>query len=279
MFYGSGDGLVLVDAAAGTVTDLGLSAEEYSPAVPAATGGVGRRFAALVDAAGAAPVLVDLGTGEVADLSDATGDAVVFAAVLDADESAVLVSGEGAIFLVPTDDPGAGEQVGDGFGQFIGDGSSILVTGAAGTVVRTVVTGDEVGLSDDVESGGLVLGNRVVLAREGEIQLVDPTSGDVLATVPFNAENDAPEAPVVVGDSILVGGGTDAWTLLDGGTATVTPLDELTSLLPASTPTTARWRPSTPSPPTSRSPAGPISHRPGRGRWWRPTPPNRAVSA
>ncbi|HEY8060530.1 MAG TPA: hypothetical protein VID94_17320, partial [Acidimicrobiales bacterium] len=213
-FYGTDQDVVLVDATEATVTDLGLPAAKYSPAVAAVTGGVGNEWAALVDAPGAAPVLVDLVRGDVTDLSPVTGDTDVFAAVLDADESAVLVSGEDATFLVPIDDPTAGEQVGDGFGQFIGDGSSILVTGSDGTVVRTGETGDEVTLSDDPESGGLALGNRVVLARNQQVQLVDPTTGEVVATAPLT---EGADSPVVVGDAVLVAGDGQTWTVLDGG--------------------------------------------------------------
>lgn len=75
--------------------------------------------------------------GDVIDLSPVTGDTEVFAAVLDADESTVLLSSDDATFLVPIDDPTAGEQAGDGFGQFIGDGSSILVTGLSGSGPRS----------------------------------------------------------------------------------------------------------------------------------------------
>ena len=239
-FYSTDQDIVLVDTTVGTVTDLGLPAAQYSPAVAAATGGVGDDWAALVDAPGSAPVIVDLLNGDVTDLSPVTGDTEVFAAVLDADESTVLVSREDATFLVPIDDPAAGEQVGDGFGQFIGDGSSILVTGADGTVVRTVEAGDEVTLSDEPESGGLALGNRVVLARDQEVQLVDPATGEVVATAPFTERADG---PVVVGDAVLLGGDGQTWTVLDGATAAVTPLDDLTGFTAASTPPLERWAP------------------------------------
>jgi hypothetical protein len=240
-FYGSGEDLVLVDAAAGTVTDLGLDVSSYSPAVAALTGGVGDRYAVLAGAEGTEPaVLVDLTSSAVTDLSGATGDTEVFAAELSADESRALLSSEEATFLVATDDPSSGERVGDGFGQFLGDGSSILVTGSDGTVVRTLATGDEVPLSDDPASGGLALDNRVVLARDDEVQLVDPTTGDVLASVPLE---DAADAPVVAGDAVLVGGADQSWTLLDGATAEVTPLGDLTGFTPSRAPRTDRWVP------------------------------------
>ena len=49
--YGTDQDLVLVDTTARTVTDLGLPTTQYSVALAAATGGVGRQWAALVDAA------------------------------------------------------------------------------------------------------------------------------------------------------------------------------------------------------------------------------------
>ncbi len=238
--YTSGDANVLVDVRAGTVVDLGLPRREYLPTLARLTGGIGQDHAVLTAAGGEGAVLVDLTSGEVADLTDQVGGGLLLSGELRPDETVALIGGQEASYAVPTDDPTAVEQIGDGYGQFLGDGGSVVLSGPAGASVLDLATGGDRVLSDAM-AGALPVGDLVLLqTSETEAGLVDPTTGETLSTLTLAADA---SSPVRAAEAVLLSTeGNQEWQLIDGTTGTVTPVPDLAGYVEQPSPTGAgRW--------------------------------------
>jgi hypothetical protein len=238
--YEQGAEIVLLDAEAGEVTDLGLQIGDidlnYSRASVAPGG---ERYVVLLAPTGEGAALVDLEDAEVTDLLGVAGDArVVLGAEMAGDGSAVLLNTDAGVHLVPTDDPDAAVQLGEGAGQLLGDGDRVLLTGPDGVVLRDLDADEETVVSEE-PGGALVVGDRVLVGRDDEAVLLDPGSDDVLASAPFSTSG---AAPVAVGETVLLPSG-DGWTLVDGADATATPIPELDGLTPTFSGRPSRWVP------------------------------------
>ena len=240
VFYVSGATNVLVDLTTATVEDLGLSSEEYLPTIARLTGGVGDRYAVLTASSGAGAVLVDLTTAEVTDLTDQLADGLYVTGELRPDEAVALIGGQDVSYAVPTADPAAVAPVGDGFGQLLGDGGSVVLTAPGGASVIDLAS-DESRTLTDTMTGAVPVGDLVLLqTSETEAALVDPASGDTLQTLSLGADA---SSPVRADDAVLLS--TDAnqdWQLIDGTDGTVTPLPDLAGYLEQPSPTgEGRW--------------------------------------
>ena len=96
------------------------------------------------------------------------------------DEAVALIGGQEASYAVPTDDPTAVERIGDGYGQFLGDGGSVVLSGTDGASVLDLAS-DEDRVLADAMAGALPVGDLVLLqTSETEAGLVDPATGETL---------------------------------------------------------------------------------------------------
>lgn len=242
--YESGSDIVLVDVVSGDVDDLGLSTDDVDLAYSLVSDTAGDRFMLLLSPVGSGGALVDLESGEVTDLLDAVGgDGGLASAELAGDQSMVLVNTDESVFLVDTADPDTVQALGEGFGQLIGDGTSVLLRGPEGIAVVGADGAEPTVLSEDSEVTGIVVGDRVLLGVGEDAQLVDPDSGEVLVSVPLGED---PGGTVVVGDNVLVSAAPDndgAWTLIDGAAATATPVPDLEGRTPSYIGRPSRWVP------------------------------------
>ncbi len=239
-FYEQGATIVLVDAADGTVTDLGLRVGEVDLAYSASavTGG-GTTIAVLLAPTGEAAALVDLDDGTVTDLLAATGVGAVLGAEVTPDEAHVVLTSDQGVRVVPSAAPDDDRDLGGTAGELTDDGTRVLVSADDGITLVPVAGGEATVVSDE-GGGALAAGDRVVLGRGDSVVLVEEDGGEPLATVPWSGE--AP--PIAVGAGVLVPTGAGpTWALLDAGDATVTDLDELTGLVPGFGGQPRRWVP------------------------------------
>lgn len=238
--YASGDTNVLVDLLAGTVEDLGLSSEEYLPTLARLTGGVGQRYAVLTALNRDGAVLIDLTSAEVTDLTEEAGGGPYLTGELRADEAVALLGGQEASHAVTTDDPAAIEQIGEGYGQFLGDGGSVVLSSNDGASVVDLATEESRVLSDTM-AGALPVGDLVLLqTSETEAALVDPATGETLQTLTLTA---TASSPVRADEAVLLSteGNLD-WQLIDGTTGTITPMPDLAGYTEQASPTgEGRW--------------------------------------
>jgi len=240
--YESGADIVLVDAEEQEVRPLDLLIGEIDLAYSrSAVAPGGDRYVVLLSPTGEGAALVDLEELGVTDLIPLLdGAELVLGAEMTDDGSRVLLNTEDGAFLVPTDVPDSAERLGDGAGQLLAGGSSVLLSGPEGVVVREVDGGDETTVGDG-RGGALAVGDRILLGREDEAVLLDPGSDEVLASAPFSTEG---AAPVAVGDAVLLPGGqAPTWTLVDGTEGTATEIPELEGLTPAFNGRPSRWVP------------------------------------
>jgi len=238
--YTSGDANVLVDLRAGTVVDLGLPSAEYLPTLARLTGGIGERFAVLTTASGDGAVLVDLVSAEVTDLTDQLADGLYVTGELRPDEAVALVGGDEASYAVPTDDPTAVEPVGDGFGQFLGDGGSVVLTTTGGASVLDLASGETRDLTDTM-AGALPVGDLVLLqTSETAAALVDPATGATLHDLTLTP---SASSPVRADEAVLLSTeGNQDWQLISGTTGTITPVPDLAGYVEQASPTgEGRW--------------------------------------
>ncbi len=238
--YVSGDANVLVDLVAGTVVDLGLPSLEYFAPLARSTGGMGQRFAVFTAASGEGAALVDLTSAEVTDLADQLSGGPFITGELRPDEAVALIGGQATSHAVPTDDPTAVEPVGDGYGQFLGDGGSVVLSGPDGASVRDLAS-DETRVLADSMAGAVPVGDLVLLqTSETEAGLVDPASGKTLETLTLSADA---SSPVRADEAVLLStSGNQDWQLIDGATGTVTPLPDLAGYVEQASPTgEGRW--------------------------------------
>ena len=132
------------------------------------------------------------------------------------------------------------ERLGDGAGQLLDDGASVLLTSADGVVVRDLDSGDDIEIAGG-DGGALAVGARILVGQGTEAVLLDPGSDDVIASAPFATGG---AAPVAVGDTVLLPGSDEpTWTLVDGDAGTATPLADLDGLTPAFSGRPERWVP------------------------------------
>ena len=141
---------------------------------------------------------------------------------------------------MPTADPAAVAPIGDGFGQFLGDGGSVVLTAPGGASVIDLAS-DESRVLTDTTTGAVPVGDLVLLqTSETEAALVDPASGDTLQTLTLGADA---SSPVRADDAVLLS--TDAnqdWQLIDGTDGTVTPVPDLAGYVEQPSPTgEGRW--------------------------------------
>jgi len=240
VFYVSGEANVLVDLATTSVQDLGLPSQEYLPTVARLTGGVGEDYAVLTATSGGGAVLVDLSSAEVTDLTDLLADGPFVTGELRPDETVALIGGQEASYAVPTEDPTAVESIGDGFGQFLGDGGAVVLSGTAGASVRDLQS-DEIRVLTDTRAGAIPVGNLVLLqTSETEAALVDPATGETLQTLPLGADA---SSPVRAAEAVLLRTTDNQdWQLIDGTTGAVSPMPDLAGYLEQPSPTgEGRW--------------------------------------
>ena len=141
---------------------------------------------------------------------------------------------------MPTADPTAVAPIGDGYGQFLGDGGSVVLSGTDGASVVDLAS-EESRVLTDTMTGAVPVGDLVLLqTSETEAALVDPTSGDTLQTLTLGADA---SSPVRAEDAVLLS--TDAnqdWQLIDGTDGTVTPVPDLAGYREQPSPTgEGRW--------------------------------------
>ncbi len=240
VFYVSGATNVLVDLTTATVEDLGLSSEEYLPTIARLTGGVGDQVAVMTATSGDGAVLVDLATAEVTDLTGHLADGFYVTGELRPDEAVALIGGEGTSYAVPTADPTSVTSIGDGYGQFLGDGGSVVLSGPAGASVVDLAS-EETEVLSDSRAGAVPVGDLVLLqTSETEAALVDPATGNTLQTLTLTA---AASSPVRAEDAVLLStDGNLDWRLIDGDAGTVTPVPDLAGYTEQPSPTgDGRW--------------------------------------
>jgi len=238
--YASGDTNVLVDVVRGEVVDLGLDTQEYRPTLARLTGGIGQSHAVLTTLNRDGAVLVDLTTGEVTDLTDQLSGGPFVTGELRPDESVALIGGQETTSAVPTEDPTAVEQIGDGYGQFLGDGGSVVLSGTGGASVLDLAS-DETRVLTDTMTGSIPVGDLVLLqTSETEAGLVDPATGETLQTLTLTA---TASSPALADEAVLLSteGNLD-WQLIDGTAGTITPMPDLAGYDEQASPTaTGRW--------------------------------------
>jgi hypothetical protein len=239
-FYTSGDTNVLVSLSAATVVDLGLPRLEYLPTLARLTGGIGQDYAVLTAAGGEGAALVHLSSGTVTDLTDQLTDGPFITAEIRPDEAVALIAGQGASYALRTDDPTVMERIGDGYGQFLGDGGSLVLSGTDGAFVRDLAS-DETEVLTDAMAGALPVGDLVLLqTSETEVALVDPATGETLQTLTLTA---GASSPVRADEAVVLStAGNLDWQLIDGTSGTITPMPDLAGYVEQASPTgEGRW--------------------------------------
>jgi hypothetical protein len=237
--YEVADGIVLVEADDAEAHDLGVGIGEQDLLLtPGIVEGGGQRFTVLLSSAGQPTRLVDLEEQETTDLAEGT---VVTGAEFTPDEAWLMLNTEDGPVLLPTDDPAAATDLGNGAGQLTADGESVLLTGSDGVRLHAIEGGAEVAITDE-PTAALAVGDKVLLVRDDEAVLVEPGSDDVLASAPFTA---GAAAPIALDSTVLLPAGAGrGWTFIDAEAATATHLDDLDGLrsaVPGVQPT--RWVP------------------------------------
>ncbi|MGH2559506.1 MAG: WD40 repeat domain-containing protein [Thermomicrobiales bacterium] len=112
---GEQDRLHLLDADAGTVTELALPEgdDDYVPTGGAAfSRGQGTRYMLLSSTQQSQAVLVDLESSTVTDLLALTGERFVFFGMVSPDDTYAVVTFDDGAYLIPTADPAAFRQLG-----------------------------------------------------------------------------------------------------------------------------------------------------------------------
>ncbi len=237
--YSAAEGLVLLDAGAGELQDLDVEPGAVDPALSQlATEGGGERFMVLLSTVGQPTYLLELDSGDLIELAEGR---TVSGAEFTADEDLVLLNTIDGPLLVPTDDPEAAEELGDGVGQLTDDGRWVLLTSTDGVRLQSLDGEDEVVVSEE-GTGALAVGDKVLLVRSDEAVLLEPGSDEVLASAPYTA---GPAAPIAVNGTVLLPAGQGGgWTLIDAEAATATHLDQLDGMRSAVGPfAPGRWVP------------------------------------